>query len=225
MARGGAGSESRAGFESRAGSESRAGTKGVPRADREQQILLAACEVFGTTGFAATSVVTIAERAGISKPLIYQYFSSKEGLFTAALHFGGAILADEIERIARTDVVGLERGLQTLRGIFATLAPQPWLWRLFFDPTAPRTGAAAEEVAGYVSRITVLAQEGVAELMHLSGNDDPLDVSAMTAVWLAIVDALVVWWLDHLDQTAEEMTERCMRLFLAVASAEAPRIG
>jgi AcrR family transcriptional regulator len=207
------------------GSTSRAGTKGVPRADREQQILLAACEVFGTEGFAATSVVAVAERAGISKPLIYQYFESKEGLFTAALHFGGAILADEIERIARTDIVGLERGLQTLRGIFATLSPQPWLWRLFFDPTAPTTGAAAEELAGYVSRITVLAEEGVAELMHLAGNDDPLDVSAMTAVWLSIVDALVTWWLDHLDQTADQMTERCARLFFAVASADVPVLG
>lgn len=206
-------------------SRSRAGTKGVPRADREQQILLAACEVFGTEGFAATSVVTVAERAGISKPLIYQYFASKEGLFTAALHFGGAILADEIERIARTDVVGLERGLLTLRGIFETLAPQPWLWRLFFDASAPSTGAAADEVAGYVSRITVLAEEGVAELMHLAGNDDVLDVSAMTAVWLSIVDALVTWWLDHLDQSAEQMTERCARLFLAVAAAEFPARG
>lgn len=204
------------------GSNSRAGTKGVPRADREQQILRAACEVFGTEGFAATTVVMVAERAGISKPLIYQYFDSKEGLFTAALHHGGAILADEIERIARTDIVGLERGLQTLRGIFATLAPQPWLWRLFFDPTAPRTGPAADELAGYVSRITVLAEEGVAELMLLVGNDDPLDISAMTAVWMSIVDSLVTWWLGHLDQTAEEMTDRCARLFLAVASADVP---
>lgn len=204
------------------GSRSRAGTKGVPRADREQQILLAACEVFGTEGFAATSVVTVAERAGISKPLVYQYFSSKEGLFTAALHYGGAILADEIERIARTDVMGLERGLQTLRGIFATLAPQPWLWRLFFDPTAPTTGEAAAELAGYVSRITVLAEEGVSELMHLVGNDDPLDISAMTAVWMAIVDALVTWWLDHLDETADQMADRCARLFLAVAGADLP---
>ncbi|WP_125568874.1 TetR/AcrR family transcriptional regulator [Nocardioides baekrokdamisoli] len=203
-------------------STSRAGTKGVPRADREQQILLAACEVFGTEGYAATSVVTVADRAGISKPLIYQYFESKEGLFTAVIHFGGAILADEIERIARTDIVGLERGLQTLRGIFATLAPRPWLWRLFFDPSAPSSGPAAAEVAGYVSRITVLAEEGVAELMHLAGNDDALDISAMTAVWMSIVDALVTWWLDHLDQTADQMTDRCARLFLAVVAAEVP---
>ena len=209
----------------RADSQSRAGTKGVPRADREQQILLAACEVFGTEGFAATSVVAVAERAGISKPLIYQYFDSKEGLFTAALHYGGAIVADEIERIARTDVVGLERGLQTLRGIFDTLAPQPWLWRLFFDPSVPSSSAAAEELAGYVSRITVLAEEGVTELMQLVGNDDALDVSAMTAVWMSIVDALVTWWLDHLDQTADQMTERCARLFLAVAGAEVPIVG
>src|SRR4051794_26466639 len=56
-----------------------AGTKGVPRAEREAQIVTAATEVFGAQGFAATSVADVAARAGISKPLIYQYFGSKEG--------------------------------------------------------------------------------------------------------------------------------------------------
>ena len=78
-----------------------AGTKGVPRADREAQIVEAASEVFGTRGFAATSVGDIAERAGISKPLIYNYFGSKEGLLRACLHRAIDILADEFERIAR----------------------------------------------------------------------------------------------------------------------------
>src|SRR5690348_492815 len=114
-----------------------AGTKGVPRADREGQIVQAASEVFGARGFAATSVADIAERAGISKPLIYNYFGSKEGLFRACLQRAGGILAEEMERIARGDAVGLERALRTLEGIFTLLEPQPWIWRLFFDPTIP----------------------------------------------------------------------------------------
>jgi len=200
----------------------RAGTKGVPRADREAQILRAAGEIFGTEGYAATSVAAVAERAGISKPLVYQYFGSKEGLFTACLHDSGVLVADEIERIARGGAIGLERGLLTLQGIFALLEPQKWRWRLFFDPTAPRDGAVAEEIAGYSRRLTALAEEGVGELMHLAGDDDPLDTSAMVKVWMTIVDALVTWWLDHPDQSAAEMTERCVRLFEAVAHAEFP---
>ena len=95
-----------------------AGTKGVPRVDRETQILQIASEHFGTAGFAATSVATVAERAGISKPLIYSYFGSKEGLYEACLDRGGALLAEEMERIAAGDAVGVERGMRTLGGLF-----------------------------------------------------------------------------------------------------------
>ena len=193
-----------------------AGTKGVPRLDRESQILEIASAQFGTDGFAGTSVAVIAEKAGISKPLIYNYFGSKEGLYEACLDRGGAIVAEEIERIARGDAVGIERGMQTLGGMFTLLEPQPYLWRLFFDPTAPTTGSIADSVALYADRIGKLAEEGVAELMTLAGNSDELDVSAMTTVWLGIVDSLMGWWLDHPDETADQMIQRCMRLLDAL---------
>ena len=193
-----------------------AGTKGVPRLDRETQILDIASEQFGTHGFAATSVATIADKAGISKPLIYNYFGSKEGLYEACLDRGGALLADEIERIARGDAVGIERGMATLAGMFALLEPQPYLWRLFFDQTAPATGPIADSVALYAERIGKLADEGVTELMGLAGNDDPLDISAMTALWLGIVDSLMNWWMEHPDESAEQMVQRCMRLLTAL---------
>ena len=193
-----------------------AGTKGVPRLDREVQILDIASQQFGTLGFAATSVAAIAEKAGISKPLIYNYFGSKEGLYEACLDRGGAIVAEEIERIARGDAVGIERGMQTLAGMFALLEPQPYLWRLFFDPTAPTTGSIADSVTLYADRIGKLAEEGVAELMALAGNADELDISAMTTVWLGIVDSLMGWWLDHPTETADQMIQRCMRLLDAL---------
>lgn len=200
-----------------------AGTKGVPRADREQQIVREASEVFGAAGFAATSVAEVARRAGISKPLVYQYFGSKEGLFRACLHEAGVVLADEMERIAATGVVGLERALVTLEGVFALLERQPWIWRLFFDPSVPRgeEGIAAE-IAAYTDRITALAHQGVGEMMRLADNEDPLDVSALSAVWLAVLDSLVTWWLDHPEESPASMTARCLRLFGVVLNAPPP---
>jgi AcrR family transcriptional regulator len=193
-----------------------AGTKGVPRLERESQILAVASEVFGTEGYAATSIQTVAERAGISKPLIYNYFGSKEGLFLACLEHAGTIVADEIERIARGDAVGVERGMRTLDGMFTILEPQPYLWKLPYDPTAPVTGAVADAIDHYTQRISKLADEGVAELMSLAGNTDPVDVSAMTAVWLGIVDSLMNWWMEHPDESAAAMMQRCVRLLTAL---------
>ncbi len=87
---------------------------------------------------------------------------------------------------------------------------------MFFDPTAPTTGSIADAVTLYADRIGKLAEEGVAELMALAGNADELDISAMTTVWLGIVDSLMGWWLDHPDQTADEMMQRCLRLLSAL---------
>lgn len=194
----------------------RAGTKGVPRIEREGQILDVAALEFAAQGYAGTNLAVIAANAGISKPLIYNYFGSKEGLFTACLDRSGAVLADEIERIAREGSTGVERGMRTLEGIFTILGPQPHVWTLFFDGSAPSTGAIGAASAHYKDRITKLAEEGVTELMTLHGNTDTLDISAMTAVWMSIVDSLVNWWLEHRDQSAAQMSQRCVRLLQAL---------
>jgi hypothetical protein len=110
--------------------------------------------------------------------------------------------------------------MATLGGMFALLEPQRYLWRLFFDTTAPTTGPISDSIAHYADRIGKLAEEGVAELMGLAGNDDALDISAMTAVWLGIVDSLMNWWMEHPDETADQMTQRCLRLLSALFGAE-----
>lgn len=193
-----------------------AGTKGVARADREAQILEVATRVFGTSGFAATSVADVAEQAGISKPLIYNYFGSKEGLYAACVRGAAEALTAEIERTAASGTVGLARAVVTLDGMFRALAPRPWIWHLVFDPTAPHDPATAAVLADYERRIFDFGTEGVAELLHLAGNDDPTDTSAMRAVWENVFRTLVGWWLDHPEESPDAMTERCVRLFSAV---------
>ncbi|MGJ9412588.1 TetR/AcrR family transcriptional regulator [Aeromicrobium sp. CF4.19] len=193
-----------------------AGTKGVPRVEREAQIVAAGSLAFGTEGFAATNVQSVAAAAGISKPLVYQYFGSKEGLYAACLDEAGGLLGREIERIARGDSVGVDRGLRTLEGMFALLDGRRHLWRLLHDPTAPTTGDVARIVGTHTSRIAALAHEGVTELLSLAGVEDELDVSAMTATWLGIVDSLMDWWVTHPQESADAMVQRCARLVMAL---------
>ncbi len=193
-----------------------AGTKGVPRAERERQILAIASVAFGTHGFVGTNVADVARAAGISKPLVYAYFGSKEGLYAACLDRAGELLADEIERVARGDVVGLERGVRTLEGMFGVLEDQRHVWRLLHDRSAPSTPEVVAVVAAHTDRIHALAHEGVSELLALAGVRDALDVSAMTATWLGIVDSLMDWWVAHPEQSAADMVERVTRLVAAL---------
>lgn len=51
----------------------------------EQRILKAARHAFGQHGYTATSLRTIAKQAQVTKPMVYYYYASKEGLFWAVV--------------------------------------------------------------------------------------------------------------------------------------------
>jgi AcrR family transcriptional regulator len=53
--------------------------------DRPQEITAAALEAFSEKGYAATRVTDVAERAGVSKGLLYLYFRTKEELFKSVV--------------------------------------------------------------------------------------------------------------------------------------------
>ncbi|KQW70668.1 TetR family transcriptional regulator [Phenylobacterium sp. Root77] len=60
------------------------------KADRPDEIVAAAMEVFAEKGFAAARLDDIAARAGVSKGAIYLYFSTKEDIFRAVIEQGVA---------------------------------------------------------------------------------------------------------------------------------------
>ena len=53
------------------------------RGDKRPRLVEAACAVFVEKGYASTRVAEIAERAGVGKGTVYEYFSSKEELLFA----------------------------------------------------------------------------------------------------------------------------------------------
>lgn len=57
----------------------------LPRLARRRQLLSAAQEVFVENGYHAAAMDEIAERAGVSKPVLYQHFPGKQELYLALL--------------------------------------------------------------------------------------------------------------------------------------------
>ncbi len=55
------------------------------KADRPAEIVAAALSAFAENGYAATRVDDVAQRAGVSKGLLYLYFDTKEALFKAVI--------------------------------------------------------------------------------------------------------------------------------------------
>ena len=196
-----------------------AGTKGVPRPEREQQIIEVAIAEFARSGYARASVVTIARGAGISKPLVYQYFGSKDGLFLACLHRVAGALLGRLEEAELAVDDSVASRIHPLRAVFDALEPQRDAWRLMHDPTLPVTGAISAATESYRERLVEIAAGGAQRFLRARGSRNQRDASALTAVWMGLVDSLVGWWLDHPDESAAAMIERCGRLFAAVVGA------
>jgi AcrR family transcriptional regulator len=69
----------------------------MPAADRREAILAAALDVFAAAGYHETTLESVAERAGISKALIYEHFDSKRNLHRALLE---RYMQELLERVA-----------------------------------------------------------------------------------------------------------------------------
>ena len=192
------------------------GTKGVPRAEREQQMLDCATEEFGAHGYTGAALSSIAARAGVSKPMVLSYFGSKDGLYTACVERAGANLIDRIEQVLTAGQGPTRMAQDTLAAIFAALHERPHDWNVLNDRTVPPNSAADQTVRRIRNTIAEQAGRGVGVFAASRMLDDPDDLSVLTDIWMNRVTAMVDWWLRHPDQTAEQMTRRSQRILAAL---------
>jgi AcrR family transcriptional regulator len=118
----------------------------VPRPVREQQLLDVAEEQFATRGYDGASIEEIARLAGVSRPIVYDHFGDKEGLYLACLRRARGELEEMIltaTASARTPREMLERGTDAY---FEFVERSGQRWAVLFGG-AGLTGSAAEEVA------------------------------------------------------------------------------
>jgi AcrR family transcriptional regulator len=66
-------------------------------AERRQQLVEVARELFGQRGYEATSIEEVAARADVSKPVVYEHFGGKEGLYAVVVDREMRLLLDRFE--------------------------------------------------------------------------------------------------------------------------------
>lgn len=189
-------------------------TPGTPRPPRmtrearERQLVQIATEVFTTRGFLDTTMEEIAERAGITKPVIYDHFGSKEGLLAACV----ATASEDLRR-ATMDVWDVARPGATVkdyirdstRAVLGYFTENESSLRLLRDLSAASPAGAA-----HVER---LRQEQVGACVDMLRRVDTLmdrPTAYLEAVAEGIVgveDRLLVWRSRHPEATVEEVVE------------------
>ncbi len=180
----------------------------LPRAEREEQLLGVAQAVFAERGFRAPSMDEIALRAGVTKPVLYDHFGSKDGLIAACIrHAGGRLLRDVDAAVAA--VAGAEQILAAgFAAFFAFVESFGEGWFMLIGensvvgPAAEALETIRRQQAAYV------AQQLTAEFPRAPGDD----VRAYAEAIIGAAERLALWRRDRPDVTATQATAALMTL-------------
>jgi AcrR family transcriptional regulator len=184
----------------------RAGTRHVPRAVRSEQMLAVAGEVFAERGFHAASMDEIAERADISKPMLYAYFDSKDGLYSAYMDRVGAELLEAMDAVVDPDLEPGDQVLASMTAFLGFVEDHRQGWAVLQRELAAGGGAVAVDVArvrgAIVRRMAALLAATVA----------PELADALAHGFVGAGESLAAWWLDHPEADRAEVAARIMEV-------------
>ena len=105
----------------------------LPRDERRAQLLTAALEVFTAAGYHAAAMDEIADRAGVSKPVLYQHFPSKLDLYLAVLDLHVDSLVYTIQRAIASTHDNADRVRATVNAYFNFIEEEGEAYRLLFE--------------------------------------------------------------------------------------------
>lgn len=132
----------------------------MPKEQRRTQVLDAARAVFVESGYYAAGMDVIAERAGVSKPVLYQHFPSKLDLYLALLDAGLEELLEATDTAARETPDNKLRVQRTMRAYFAFVDNPDSAYRLVFESDLMnepavriRVEAANHEIAKRIAKV------------------------------------------------------------------------
>lgn len=105
----------------------------LPRDERRAQLLVAALETFTASGYHAASMDEIAERASVSKPVLYQHFPSKLDLYLAVLDLHIDSLVFAIQKAIASTRENKNRVKATIDAYFGFIEGEGEAFRLLFE--------------------------------------------------------------------------------------------
>lgn len=133
----------------------------LPASARREQLLDVAVEVFAQQGYHGTSMNDVAERAGVTKPVLYQHFDSKRDLYLALLEEVGARMLADITKATAEATDGRTQTLAGFRAYFRWVADDRHAFVLLFGSGARRD----EEFNAAVRSVEARAAEAIAPLI------------------------------------------------------------
>lgn len=177
--------------------------------ERREQLLSIGRTLFAEKGFEATTVEEIAARAGVSKPVVYEHFGGKEGLY--------AVVVDREIRTLLDSITGALDERSSARGLLeqAALALLDYVetssegFRILVrdSPMGQSTGSLASLISDVATQVEhILAAEFKARGL------DPKSAPLYAQMLVGMVALTGQWWLDSPKFRKTEVAEHLVNL-------------
>jgi AcrR family transcriptional regulator len=180
-------------------------------AERREVIERTATELFAERGYHGASMDEIARRSGVSPPVVYDHFESKQQLHKRLLerHFA-ELRAVWREHMLRDDPPE-DRIARGFDAWFAYVQAHPYAWRMLFRDTTgdPDVQAIHSEVAARSRALLLplLAREQGIENVR-GPADELLDMG--WEVLRGVLQGLALWWYEHQHVPRERVVAAAM---------------
>jgi AcrR family transcriptional regulator len=164
----------------------------MPRVERRAQLLSSALEVFVAQGYHSAAMDDIADRAGVSKPVLYQHFPGKLELYLALLEESCDAMINMVRAALASTSDNKERVARSVRAFYDYVASESGAYRLVFESDLTNEPA----VRAQVDRVTNECSEAIAEVIR---EDTELPSAAAKLLAVSLVGMAEVssrFWLD-----------------------------
>lgn len=194
--------------------------------ERREQLIAVARGLFAERGFDATSVEEVAARAQVSKPVVYEHFGGKEGLYAVVVDREITTISAAISS-AITDPAGgtavapdaEDLGMPDAPGSASRIAERAALALLTYIEDSPDgfriLSAGSDRAAGTYSTLladVAIEVSGILASQFAAHDLDPRTAPLYAQMLVGIVAMPAQWWLENRSMSKEEVAAHMVNL-------------
>jgi AcrR family transcriptional regulator len=176
----------------------------MPRDVRRTQLLESALRVFVANGYHSAAMDEIADRAGVSKPVLYQHFPGKLDLYVALLDQSCDTIVGACEKALGSTEDNKQRVTATMHVFYDYVADPQGAFRLVFESDLTSEPAVRERV----ERVTRQCAEAIATVIHEDTGLTPEQSRLLAVSLVGMAQVSARFWLT--DRRGIEQQDAAM---------------
>ena len=192
------------------GTESGARPGRLPRSARRVQLLEAAQQVFVANGYHAAAMDDIAERAGVSKPVLYQHFPGKLELYLALLDQHVEVLGERVRSSLSATDDNRQRVAGCIEAYFEFVDDPGGAFRLVFESDLRNEPAVRERV----ERSLQISIDALADTIARDTGLGRAEAELLSCGLAGLAEVSARWWLTSEERVPKD---RAVSLLAALA--------